>query len=155
MSLGLIFLPERIRRFLILLGSTPWRRSVACTWFSPPARISPRTILPCLSLPSHSKTYSLISLDAAVAMSLPRRYRDGRLCAWQLFVGDGQYFLQRGQAHFDFVEPGFAQRTHTFELGLGGNFEGAAVGQDDALHLFRNRHHLVNAYATFVTVVAS
>ncbi len=38
MSLGLIALPERMRRFLILDASTPWRRRAACTWFSPAAR---------------------------------------------------------------------------------------------------------------------
>ncbi len=54
MSLGLILLPERMRRFLILVGRTPWRRSVALTWFSPAARTSPRTVFPLRSLPSHS-----------------------------------------------------------------------------------------------------
>ncbi len=68
MSLGLIDLPERMRRFLILLGSTPWRRSEAITWFSPPARTSPRTCLPWRSLPSHSNTNSAMFFDVAVAM---------------------------------------------------------------------------------------
>ena len=54
MSLGLIDLPERMRRFLIFEGKTPWRLSDAITWFSPAARISPRTTLPLRSLPSHS-----------------------------------------------------------------------------------------------------
>jgi hypothetical protein len=84
MSLGLIRLPARMRRFLIFVGKTPCRRRVACTWFSPPARVSPRTTLPFLSLPSHSKTKSLTSLfEIAVAMLLPH-----------LIVGDGQHFFQ-------------------------------------------------------------
>jgi hypothetical protein len=60
MSLGLMRLPERMRRFLILPGTMPWRRSAANTWFSPAARVSPRTALPLRSLPSHSKTNSLM-----------------------------------------------------------------------------------------------
>ena len=72
MSLGLMALPERMRRFLILVASTPCRRRETLTWFSPEARISPRTCLPLRSLPSHSKTNSLMPLDAAVAM-LPYR----------------------------------------------------------------------------------
>ena len=70
MSLGLIRFPARMRLFLILVGKTPWRRNVACTWFSPTARISPRTGLPWRSLPSHSKMKSLMPLDAAVAMAV-------------------------------------------------------------------------------------
>ncbi len=54
MSLGLMRLPERMRRFLILVTNTPCRRSEAWTWFSPAARVSPRTIRPLRSLPSHS-----------------------------------------------------------------------------------------------------
>ena len=65
---GLMLRPARMRRFLILVGLTPWRRSAACTWFSPPARISPRTCLPLRSLPSHSKTSSFRPFDFSVAM---------------------------------------------------------------------------------------
>jgi hypothetical protein len=36
----------------------PWRRRLALTTASPPARISPRTTLPLRSLPSHSKIAS-------------------------------------------------------------------------------------------------
>ncbi len=98
MSLGLIFLPERIRRFLILVGKTPWRRSVACTWFSPPARISPRTILPLpvLAFPFEDEFFDVSGCGGSHVS--PRRYRDGLLCV-ALFVGDGQHFFQRGQAH--------------------------------------------------------
>jgi hypothetical protein len=75
MSLGLMDLPERMRRFLIFEASTPCRRSAACTWFSPAARSSPRTSLPLRSLPSHSKTNSLcVGLargDATVAIRSP------------------------------------------------------------------------------------
>ena len=62
MSFCLIALPPLMRRFFTLLTITPWRRRLALTIASPPARISPRTGLPFLSLPSHSKTMSLIRL---------------------------------------------------------------------------------------------
>ena len=68
MSLGLMRLPELVRRFFTLPGMIPCRRNAANTWFSPTARVSPRTVLPARSLPSHSKTKSLMLLDAAVAM---------------------------------------------------------------------------------------
>ena len=71
MSLGLMLLPERMRRFLIFVGVTPWRRREDLTWFSPTARISPRTCLPLRSLPSHSNTASLVSADFAVAIGSP------------------------------------------------------------------------------------
>ena len=65
MSFCLIALPPLMRRFFTLLTITPWRRRLALTMASPPARISPRTGLPFLSLPSHSKTISLIRPFAA------------------------------------------------------------------------------------------
>ncbi|OIQ67052.1 hypothetical protein GALL_513750 [mine drainage metagenome] len=73
-SLDLMGFPALMRRFLTLLGITPWRRSAARTWFSPPARVSPRTCLPLRSLPSHSKTNSLTCFDLSVAI-VPR-------CTW-------------------------------------------------------------------------
>ena len=64
--------PPLVRRFLSLVSRMPWRRRLALTWASPPARISPRTILPFLSRPSLSKTSSLTFLAAdAVAMDAP------------------------------------------------------------------------------------
>ncbi len=60
MSFCLIALPPLVRRFLTLVTRMPWRRRLALTTASPPARISPRTSLPFLSLPSHSKIESLV-----------------------------------------------------------------------------------------------
>jgi hypothetical protein len=74
MSFCLIELPPLVRRFFTLVSRMPWRRRLALTWASPPARISPRTTLPFLSRPSHSKTSSLTFLAAdAVAMRAPDR----------------------------------------------------------------------------------
>ena len=73
MSFCLIALPPLMRRFFTLLTITPWRRRLALTMASPPARISPRTGLPFLSLPSHSKTMSLIRAFAASAVAIRLR----------------------------------------------------------------------------------
>jgi len=54
MSFCLMAVPPLARRFLTLLTRMPWRRRVALTMASPPARSSPLTILPLRSLPSHS-----------------------------------------------------------------------------------------------------
>ena len=51
MSASVIFLPPRCDTFFTLETWMPWRRSVAMTTCSPPARTSPRTSLPPLSLP--------------------------------------------------------------------------------------------------------
>jgi hypothetical protein len=48
----------------------PWRRSVALTTFSPCARISPRTVLPDRSLPSHAKVNSFGPFAAALAVAM-------------------------------------------------------------------------------------
>ena len=65
--------PPLVRRFLTRVIRMPWRRRLALTTASPPARISPRTILPFLSLPSHSKMVSFEPLDSvAVAMDVGR-----------------------------------------------------------------------------------
>jgi hypothetical protein len=68
--LGLDRLAARVRRFLTLVTIMPWRRRLALTTASPPARISPRTILPLRSLPSHSKMKSLTFFAAAAPLSL-------------------------------------------------------------------------------------
>ena len=69
MSFCLIERPPLVRRLRTLVTRTPWRRRLALTTASPPARISPRTILPFLSLPSHSKMISFGALPSvAVAM---------------------------------------------------------------------------------------
>ena len=69
MSFCLIDRPPLVRRFLTRVIRMPCRRRLALTIASPPARISPRTTLPFLSLPSHSKIISFVFLDsAAVAM---------------------------------------------------------------------------------------
>ena len=70
MSFCLIALPPLMRRFFTLFTMTPWRRRLALTMASPPARISPRTDLPFLSLPSHSKTMSLTRCFAASAVAM-------------------------------------------------------------------------------------
>ena len=74
MSFCLIDLPPLMRRFFTLFTITPWRRRLALTMASPPARISPRTDLPFLSLPSHSKTSSLIRCFAASAVAMSFRW---------------------------------------------------------------------------------
>src|SRR5207248_4459672 len=91
--------PPRVRRFFTFVVSTPWRRRLALTMASPPARISPRTSLPFLSLPSHSKTRSLMCclVATAVAMVPPRKPflvsgLSGR-CG-SLLVGDGDDFFE-------------------------------------------------------------
>ena len=71
MSFCLIERPPPIRRFLTLVTRMPWRRRLALTMASPPARNSPRTILPVLSLPSHSKTKSLMLLAATAVAIVP------------------------------------------------------------------------------------
>ena len=75
MSFCLIDLPPLMRRFFTLLTMMPWRRRLALTMASPPARISPRTILPFLSLPSHSKTMSLIR-SLQLPLPLPYVFED-------------------------------------------------------------------------------
>ena len=59
MSFSVILPPPLKDCFLILSGRIPWRRSVVLTTVSVIARISPRTALPALSLPSQAKTDSL------------------------------------------------------------------------------------------------
>ena len=51
MSFSVIFWPPFCETFLTLVTWMPWRRSDAVTIVSPPARISPFTSLPVLSLP--------------------------------------------------------------------------------------------------------
>jgi hypothetical protein len=51
MSFSVIFWPLFCETFLTLVTWMPWRRKVAVTIVSPPARISPLTSLPALSLP--------------------------------------------------------------------------------------------------------
>ena len=53
MSFSVILEPPRCDTFFTLETWMPWRRSVAITTCSPPARTSPFTILPVLSLPLH------------------------------------------------------------------------------------------------------
>ena len=66
MSFCLMARPPEVRRFLSFVTRMPWRRRLAVTAASPPERISPRTTLPFLSLPSHSKMISLADLAIAV-----------------------------------------------------------------------------------------
>ncbi len=53
MSFSVTFEPPREETFFTLETWMPWRRSVAMTTCSPPARTSPLTTLPLLSLPLH------------------------------------------------------------------------------------------------------
>src|ERR1700712_3624005 len=147
MSFCLIALPPLMRRFLTLLTRMPWRRRLAPTTASPPARISPRTTLPFLSLPSHSKTSSLMFFAAvAVAMMSSK--------VGLLFVGDRDHFFQRRDAGTHLDQPGLAQVSHALALGLHGDIHRGALRQDDALDVFGDRHHLVDADAALVAVVA-
>src|SRR5487761_2016833 len=117
MSFCLIARPPLIRRFLTLLTRMPWRRRLAPTTASPPARISPRTILPFLSLPSHSKTSSLRCFAAAAVAMVP--FEDVLLVPSVVF--DRSRF-SRGS----FV----GYRDHLFERGdTGANLQQARLAQ--------------------------
>ncbi len=73
MSLSVMLPPRPSFCFLISSTLMPWRRSVALTWASPVALISPRTVLLLLSLPTQVKLNSLMSdafLAAAVAVAM-------------------------------------------------------------------------------------
>src|SRR5437762_7886076 len=102
MSFCLIDRPPPKRRFLTLVIKTPWRRKLALTIASPPARISPRTTLPFLSLPSHSKTISLMffALAAMVAMLPPRCLNlvQEIVTRCESLVRDRDHFFKRGDA---------------------------------------------------------
>jgi hypothetical protein len=94
MSFCLIERPPLVRRFLTLVIRMPWRRRLALTTASPPARISPRTTLPFLSLPSHSKIASFGSCESAAVPWAPCRCRAVRVVdgapgrCGRLLVGD-------------------------------------------------------------------
>src|SRR5690606_12125873 len=118
-------------------GDTPWRRSDAMTWFSPPARVSPRTVLPLRSRPSHSKTNSFVAVAVTIFAPLETA------CVLLCFVGDGQHFLEGSQAQLHLVQARLAQAPHTFPARLLGDLERASVGEDDALHVLADGHHLV------------
>ncbi len=68
-SFGPTLLPPLSRRFFTFVTMMPWRRMLALTAASPPARNSPRTSLPLRSLPSHSKMKSG-ALFAAIAVAI-------------------------------------------------------------------------------------
>ncbi len=68
-SLPPMDLPPLMRRFFTFVTMMPWRRMLALTAASPPARNSPRTSLPVRSLPSHSKMKSG-ALFAAIAVAI-------------------------------------------------------------------------------------
>src|SRR5205809_971774 len=105
----------------------PWRRRVTLTMVVPPARISPRTILPVLSRPSQANTCSLTCVP-------PLRIRAGVVVAMSfLFVGAAEYFLETGHALLDFHEAGAAQRIDALGLGLGRDLHRIAVRQDQGL----------------------
>jgi hypothetical protein len=71
MSLSVTLPPRPTRCFLTLVTRMPWRRSVALTTASPPARISPRITLPALSLPSQAKVASFGPFAVAAAVAIP------------------------------------------------------------------------------------
>src|SRR5450830_2189341 len=118
----------------------PWRRKVTLTTASPPARSSPRTVLPVLSLPSQAKTDSLTPLPLR-AMSCS---------SFCLFVGTAQHFFQAGQPALDLDEAGLAQRAHALAFGLRGDLHRVPVRQDQRLDGRRDRHDLVDADAALV-----
>jgi hypothetical protein len=70
MSFDVTLPPRPMRCFLTLVTRMPWRRSVALTTASPPARISPRMTLPALSLPSQRKVTSFEPFAAAAVAIL-------------------------------------------------------------------------------------
>src|SRR5581483_10216651 len=145
MSLSLTFPPRPALCRLTLRTVMPCRRRVEVTTDSPPARISPFTSLPDLSLPSHEKLYSLMSLRtaaAAVAICLPLQEA--------LFVRDRLDLFERGNALLDLEQSRFAQVANPFLLCLPRDVQRIAVGHDDLVHLFRNRHYLINPDASLV-----
>src|SRR6476646_8073789 len=155
MSFCLIALPPLMRRFFTLLTITPWRRRLALTMASPPARISPRTGLPFLSLPSHSKTISLIRPFAATdAVAILFEDRTPPLLSRWLLVRDRDQFFECRKAVADLDQARLAQVTHAFPLGLLGDIHRTARSEDDLLDFFGDRHDLVNPNAALVTVVA-
>ena len=87
MSPGLIDAPGVGRCRVTCEFCTPWRRSMAMTWFSPRARIWPRTGWPCVLMPCHSKMSSRGGLEARVK-AMDQQYE----CA--LGIGAAQNFLQ-------------------------------------------------------------
>src|SRR3569832_1029424 len=141
MSFGLIFWPERFRRFLILPGVIPCRRRNDITWCSPPARVSPRTGLPLRSRPSHSKTNSVIFAAAAVAMTTPLspHRSDG------LHIGAAQHLFERGDAELHSPHACLAPRSHALGLGLLRDVEHTTSGEDQPLDVLADRHDLVQA----------
>src|SRR3990167_502281 len=121
---------------------------------SPPARISPRTTLPFLSLPSHSKTRSLMFFAAtAVAIVVPRECSLALRLSRSL-VGHRDHFFERRHAAADLDQAGLAQVTHTFAIGLGGEVDRRALGEDKPLDLLGDGHDLIDAHATLVAVGA-
>src|SRR4051794_25893453 len=116
MSFCLIALPPLVRRFFTLLIMTPWRRRLAFTIASPPARISPRTGLPFLSLPSHSKTMSLVRPFAATAVAI--RLRGGNLAfaSRLLLVRDRDQFFECRQAVANLDQARLAQIANAIAL---------------------------------------
>src|SRR5690606_28798358 len=112
----------------------------------PPARNSPRTTLPDLSLPSQAyiASFAPCLALAAVAIFTP-----------SLLVGAGQHFFQAGQSLFYFYQAGLAQGLDPVAPGLFFDFQRGAVRQDDALDLFTNRHELVNADPTLIAGTAA
>ena len=72
MSLSLMRPPRVILCFLTLLTWMPWRRNIACTMASPVARISPRTTLPVLSLPSqvYRSSFGPVARTARLAVAM-------------------------------------------------------------------------------------
>src|SRR5204862_2513549 len=123
MSFCLMDLPPLSRRFFTLETRTPCRRRLALTMASPPARISPRTTLPFLSLPSHSKTSSLMFCFAATAVAIvpPRNLVLAQHCRdirCRSLVRDRDHFLKCGDAGTHLDEAGLPQVTHAFALRL-------------------------------------
>src|SRR5256714_8633089 len=150
MSFCLIDLPPLRRRFLTLVIRMPCRRKLALTMASPPARISPRTSLPFLSLPSHSKTSSLMLCFAATAVAIvpPRMLAPARNCRvirCRSLVRDRYHFLKCCDAGTDLDQARLAQVAHAFALRLDGDVHRGSFRQDDALDLLGDRHHLVDA----------
>src|SRR4029453_16051794 len=106
-----------------------------------------------LSFPSPSKTMSLIRCLAASAVAMS--FEVSSAFRWlPLLVGDRDQLFECRHARADLEQTGLAEVANPFTLCHGSDVGRVARRQDDPLDLFADRHHLLNAAPSFVTVAA-
>ena len=155
--LGDLLAAARARCFLTLVTLMPWRRSVALTTASPPARISPCTVFPVLSRPSHWNTASLTLAPKYSPLQLPcRSPRFPMLTACvrraTSFVGHAPSTSSSEVTPLPYLEqPRLPQVAHPLEPRLVGDLDARCrCCMMIRSHLFGDRHHLVDADAALV-----